>query len=239
MSETEFSTTRSGVDRICPSISCTASPGISFYCASKLAALAQRAKRRCKMYKKRRKCVRKSELELDEPSEHVDESVLQNLIARRTIYGDICQSFTPDEMKQALSTANNHGPLAILLMQDLIYRGVKPRILTPPSFYVEDCSESNHVNGGGEQKYDPQSFEVVLSPCSPNKQKKSSVLEALHESMDNLNKSIESFNDSCVLEDVIDAMIQRSPGKSPLQHHQHGRGKKLNQLRTSLEMLEL
>ena len=66
----------------------------------------------------------------------IDEQILSNFMARRLVYGDICQSFDCYDFEDLLVWSNNHAPTAILLMLDEIYKG-KKRIFQPPAYYVE------------------------------------------------------------------------------------------------------
>jgi catechol 2,3-dioxygenase-like lactoylglutathione lyase family enzyme len=150
--------------------------GVSLFSATKLLVLAKRAKRRVQDRRRFRQSfyiengVQRHEEKLllgeskeeEEVEGEADMVVLQNLIARRKVYGDICQSFRVDELKEFVYRANNSAPLAILLMMDKIYHGHK-RLLQPPSYYVDAPDQQ----GGVPRKYNPDPFEFSTSSLLP------------------------------------------------------------------------
>jgi catechol 2,3-dioxygenase-like lactoylglutathione lyase family enzyme len=153
--------------------------GVSLFSATQLLVLAKRAKRRVQDRRRFRQSFyiengvqhhdekllsgegKEEEVEQKDES-HVDLVVLQNLIARQKVYGDICQSFRVDELKEIVYRANNSAPLAILLMMDKIYHGHK-RLLQPPSYYVD----APDYQGGVPRKYNPAPFEFSSSLLLP------------------------------------------------------------------------
>lgn len=64
--------------------------------------------------------------------EEVDEDFLQHLCLRRNTYGDICQGFSEEELREALSSAGNCVPGAIWLLRKR--RELEGQIYKPPAF---------------------------------------------------------------------------------------------------------
>lgn len=64
----------------------------------------------------------------------VDTAKLDNLNKRRATYGDICQGYSEDEIRDALANAGNDVPTAI---QKLTKKRAGQSILMPPSFLHE------------------------------------------------------------------------------------------------------
>jgi catechol 2,3-dioxygenase-like lactoylglutathione lyase family enzyme len=62
---------------------------------------------------------------------HIDQEKFDNLIKRRSIYGDIIQGFTDQDIKEALLQTNNIIPLTIQILEQK--RG-KDQYFQPPSF---------------------------------------------------------------------------------------------------------
>ncbi|CAF1100084.1 unnamed protein product [Rotaria sordida] len=61
----------------------------------------------------------------------VDEAKFNNLIKRRTIYGDIMQGFTDEDIREALLITNNSVPLAVRILTQI--RG-ENKFYQPPAF---------------------------------------------------------------------------------------------------------
>lgn len=91
-----------------------------------------------------------SSSERTERAKKADPTILNNFIRRRAIYGDICQSFNPQELAQVLCEAGNSAGAATLLMRDRIKSGQVPKVYTPPAYYVGKVDEST--------KFQPQSL---------------------------------------------------------------------------------
>jgi len=66
------------------------------------------------------------------PAEAVDDVKLNALVTRRTVYGDICQSLTEEELKKALKYANNDMRRAIDIIT--IHVGNDLHFRPPPIF---------------------------------------------------------------------------------------------------------
>lgn len=67
----------------------------------------------------------------------VDEVKLANLVARGNTYGDICQAFSPEELRELLAKAGNDVPTAILMMRQVVIQS--GQILQPPSYIVDSA----------------------------------------------------------------------------------------------------
>jgi catechol 2,3-dioxygenase-like lactoylglutathione lyase family enzyme len=96
----------------------------------------------------------------------VDESLLSNFLARKKVYGDICQSFSNDEIHSILQEAQNSAPRAILIMLEKIYNGHKRLLFQPPAYYCIDSEAkrrqhpSSHNNKAKERRFCPEPIEV-------------------------------------------------------------------------------
>jgi catechol 2,3-dioxygenase-like lactoylglutathione lyase family enzyme len=96
----------------------------------------------------------------------VDEALLSNFLARKNVYGDICQSFDSDEIRTILQEAQNSAPRAILIMLEKIYNGHKRLLFQPPAYYCIDSeakreqrpSSNNHK--AKERRFCPEPIEV-------------------------------------------------------------------------------
>jgi len=77
----------------------------------------------------------------DQPRE-ADPNTLNTFIKRSSIYGDICQSFSPEQLDQILREADNFAPTAILLMKERIKSGEATRVYQPPAYYVGEVDKA-------------------------------------------------------------------------------------------------
>lgn len=129
-------------------------PQVSVSVISNLRVLASRAK--CRVKKLRRnscwKALDAQPLPPDEQPEALDPVILNNFIKRRDVYGDICQSFSPEELEEILKEAGNDAPKAILLMERRVLLDGHPRLFRPPAYYVN--------SDRGEASFQPANFEA-------------------------------------------------------------------------------
>ena len=83
--------------------------------------------------------------------EEADPKVLEKMIARRKVYGDIVQNVDLDELEALLRNFNNNVPKVIgAIERKVLQRGT--RTFIPPAFYARDGTF-----------YQPPSFEM---PCT-------------------------------------------------------------------------
>lgn len=87
----------------------------------------------------------------DQPKESCP-TILENFMKRRDVYGDICQSFSPEALDQILREAGNSASTAVLLMKDRIKTGQVSKVYQPPAYYVGEIDKSS--------KYNPQALIV-------------------------------------------------------------------------------
>jgi len=95
----------------------------------------------------------------------VDEAKLQSLVTRRTVYGDICQSMTEEELKTVLLYADNNIEQAIDIIT--IHVG-DDQNFSPPAFFED-----------GKEKFKPKTFRKSkggIGHCSTDKNEQ----ETLH-----------------------------------------------------------
>jgi len=71
------------------------------------------------------------------PLTEIDSEKLNNLIARRNTYGDICQGFEAEQIKEFLAASANHVPTVLLMMQEK--NSENGQIYMPPAFFDDAC----------------------------------------------------------------------------------------------------
>lgn len=128
------------------------------YAASKLFVKAQLSKKKLKRFNSSSSDVVEPLPESDRPKE-ANPIILKNFIKRRAVYGDICQSFTEEQLGQILCEAGNCAATAVLLMKERIKKGDATKIYRPPAYYVGKVEETT--------KYSP----VVLEAGADEKGK--------------------------------------------------------------------
>jgi len=67
--------------------------------------------------------------------DQVDMAKLDNFAARINTYGDICQSFSIDELQSLLADAGNNVPTAVLMMRQKVLQS--GHMMLPPSYLVD------------------------------------------------------------------------------------------------------
>jgi len=82
-----------------------------------------------------------------EPATKVDEEKLKKLLVRRTVYGDVVQNESEDDIKDILALAGNSVPLAVKIMRIKAHEG---SVFHPPAFF-----------DGGKTKIVPESVYVA------------------------------------------------------------------------------
>lgn len=117
-----------------------------------------KAKRSSMNLIKRRSSTEMTEIvsEPDRPKE-ADVTILANFVKRRDVYGDICQSFTPNELERILIEAGNYVGTAILLMKQQIESGKVTKVYQPLAYYVGEVDSKNKykpstLTAGAEEK---------------------------------------------------------------------------------------
>merc|ERR1712008_128681 len=80
-------------------------------------------------------------------AKEVDEEKLRKLLVRRTVYGDVCQNESEEDLKQILLESGNILPLAMKIMK---VRAHGDQIYAPPAFFEE-----------GSVKVVPEKFHLV------------------------------------------------------------------------------
>merc|ERR1719491_1440513 len=78
----------------------------------------------------------------NEREKEADSTILKNFIKRRAVYGDICQSFSPEELEDILCQSGNNAGVAICIMQDWIKSGKVSKVYKPPAYYVGSVDQS-------------------------------------------------------------------------------------------------
>ena len=111
------------------------------YAASKLFVKAQISKKKLKRFNSSSSTTVEPLPESKRPKE-ADPAILENLIKRSAVYGDICQSFTEEQLGQILCEAGNCAATAILLMKERIKKGDATKIYKPPAYYVGKIEEA-------------------------------------------------------------------------------------------------
>jgi len=130
-------------------------------CSLRLRILAKRAVR------KLRENMGKRPILPALPAEVVDDRKLANLLNRRAVYGDICQSFEAEEIKSYLLQAHNDVPTVMLMMLVKIRDGERSRKFLPPSYFIfRDGEEESHFYKPPSHVYENEPVneeEVVLT----------------------------------------------------------------------------
>jgi hypothetical protein len=112
---------------------------------------------------------------------------MANFLKRRQIYGDICQSFSENELDEILREAGNHAPNAVRLMERRILCEGHSRLFSPPAYYVE-C-DSQHSS------FKPESFEAPKrrSPATAGLLVTSAVAAVAESTVDDTDSSLISI----------------------------------------------
>uniref|UniRef100_A0A7S2NR14 Uncharacterized protein n=1 Tax=Zooxanthella nutricula TaxID=1333877 RepID=A0A7S2NR14_9DINO len=66
------------------------------------------------------------------PAEKIDEDKVKRLLVRRTVYGDICQNESEEDVREILLAAGNRVPVAMKIME---VRAMVTQCLRPPAFF--------------------------------------------------------------------------------------------------------
>ena len=133
---------------------------LTWFFFSKLAALANRAKKNVAERKKSdptQKVNYISPLPRDKQPQEPDATILENFIQRKKIYSSICQSFSDEEIKEILLQSGNNAPAAILLMKQKIDNREIIRIYQPHAYFVSDIDDDllfkpNALVAGADEK---------------------------------------------------------------------------------------
>ena len=148
------------------------------YAATKLFTKAQVAKRKLKRFNSSSSTIAESLPESDRPQE-ANPAILNNFIKRRVVYGDICQSFTEEQLGQILCEAGNSAATAILLMKERIKKGDATKIYKPPAYYVGKVEEATKyspivLDAGADEKGKNMAAPAKMSAGILNQKKNAS-----------------------------------------------------------------
>jgi len=132
----------------------------------KIAAWVKRSKKNCSQGSSP---MIAEPLPVDEQPDEADPVILNNLVKRRAVYGDICQSFSSEQISQILREAGNSTPTALLLMRQRIKSGEVSKVYQPPSYYVgkiDDAAKFDPTNltAGKEEKGRDMAFAPTKVP---------------------------------------------------------------------------
>lgn len=110
-----------------------------------------------------------------ERADTVDDDALKKLLVRHTVYGDLCQGSTPDEIKEILQLAGNNKADAMRIMQ---IKAGDDWVFQPPAFFdsgnakvtpealnIHKCTDGKLENGSAQPTKGPSAFLSSILAC--------------------------------------------------------------------------